>query len=237
MSFADLHNHLLWALDDGPTAAEETLVLARALVAAGFTDVAATPHAAQGGAAAHAARREEAQAMLDAAGVALRLHPGAENKLDTDFFTRLAAGDARPLGRGKYVLVEAPFQDPLPTVADLAYRIQLAGFRPVIAHPERCAEFLAHPELCAHLAEAGCALQVELGSFAGVYGKPAKKLATRLVEDGLAALAATDLHRATKGPAILRDGLAALERLVGPLGLARLLDENPRRILAGEAFE
>ena len=236
MSFVDLHNHLLWALDDGPVEAAETLTLARALVAAGFSDVAATPHAAQASAATQIARRAEAQAMIDREGIALKLHPGSENKLDPDFFDRIGKGDARPLGTGRYVLVEAPFQDPLPAVAELTYRLQLAGWMPVIAHPERCAEFIQHPERCEQLANAGCALQVEVGSFAGVYGKPAKKMATRLVDEGLAILAATDLHRATKGPAILEEGLAALTKHVGPRMVEKLLSENPRRILAGESL-
>src|SRR3954463_15629306 len=83
VSYADLHCHLLPGIDDGAKTMEETLTHARRLHAEGVRDVACTPHIKR----AHfphvridelAERRAEAQAAIERAGLAVRLHPGGE---------------------------------------------------------------------------------------------------------------------------------------------------------------
>jgi protein-tyrosine phosphatase len=236
VGFADLHNHLLWGLDDGPEEADESVALARALVKAGFTDVAATPHARPGFPAAEPAdaRRAELQQRLDAEGVPLKLHPGAENRFEPEFMEAAEAGRARALGAGRYVLVEPPFEQPLPAVLELVFRLRLKGLVPLIAHPERCAEFVGRPQRAEEVVQRGARLQIEVGSLAGVYGKAARKTCQQLLDAGLAHVASTDLHRLNKSEGILVDGLSTLRKSVGEAAFARLLDENPRRVLAGE---
>src|SRR4051794_31562167 len=109
MGRVDLHNHLLFGVDDGAVSAEETLALARELVKAGYSDVATTPHCKPDLDPAVdmiAARRAEVQALLDGAGVALKLHEGCENHLTPQFVDRCKAGNPRPLGATRSVLVE-----------------------------------------------------------------------------------------------------------------------------------
>ena len=67
-----------------------------------------------------------------------------------------------------------------------------------------------------------------------MYGKPARKLAERLLGEGLYAVGATDLHEPWSARDWLEEALAQLEKRAGATGARRLLDENPRRILAGE---
>lgn len=236
MGRVDLHCHLLWATDDGAADAEESLALCSALAGAGFSDAAPSPHAwpELPDMARNQARRAELQALLDARGVPLRLHPGAENRLDGELLERVARGDARPIGGGPWVLVEAPHRVPLANLEELCFRLQVAGLLPLLAHPERCRSFFDDKALARRLVESGCALQIEVGSLAGVYGRDARKLAATLLDKGLAAVAATDVHHLASATRILGEGLEALEAEVGAAGLARLLEENPRRILAGE---
>jgi protein-tyrosine phosphatase len=246
MAFVDLHSHLLWATDDGPVDAAESVQLCAALVEAGFSDAAATSHSwpELPGAAANAARRGELQALLQAGGVPLTLHAGAENRLDGELLERVARGDARPLGGGPWVLprvlpwvlVEAPHALPLPGIEALCFRLQIAGLRVLVAHPERCRAFQDDASLAGRLVDQGCAMQIEIGSLAGVYGRPALKLARSLLEKGLVAVAASDVHRPTSALRLLREGLPALREVAGDGGLAVLLDRNPRRMLRGDAL-
>jgi protein-tyrosine phosphatase len=67
-----------------------------------------------------------------------------------------------------------------------------------------------------------------------VYGRTPRRLAERLLDEGLYAVAATDLHRADGAQEWLDEALAALEKRAGREALERLLGANPRRILAGE---
>jgi protein-tyrosine phosphatase len=238
MSFADLHCHLLWATDDGPRDQDESLRLCELLVEHGFSDAAPTPYAwpELPSAAENAARRAELQALLEGRRIPLRLHPGAEHRLDGALLERIGQGDVRPLGPGPWVLVEAPHSLPLPGLEQLIFRLQIAGQRVLVAHPERCRAFEDDHGLARRLTEAGCALQLEIGALAGHYGRPAKKLAQRLLGDGLYSVAASDVHRPQSAEKLLTEGLPLLRKAAGDALLRTLLDDNPRRVLRGEAL-
>jgi protein-tyrosine phosphatase len=238
MPFADLHAHLLWGLDDGARDEPESLQLCRLLAEQGYSDAAATPHAGPElpDAAAADGRRAELAASLSAAAVPLRLHPGAEHRLDGDLLEQAARGAARALGRGRWVLAEAPLELPLPGMEQLCFRLQVLGLQPLLAHPERCRAFQDEPALAQRLVAAGAALQLDLCALVGAYGHAARKLAERLLGEGLYAVAASDLHRAEPSMRLFPPALAAIRRLAGEASALRLLDRNPHRVLRGEAL-
>jgi protein-tyrosine phosphatase len=236
--FVDLHCHLLWAVDDGCETPGETVAAARLLVDLGFSDAAPSPHAVKGlpsGDPARAeARRAEAEALLRAEGVPLALHKNAENRLDAEFLARAEGEGRRGVGPSqRWVLLEVPFESPVPALPDLVFRLRRMGILPLFAHPERCAEF-ERPGRAAEVVRLGGALQLNVGALAGVYGKGPRRVAERLLDEGLYAVAATDLHRADGADEWLDEALAVLEKRAGVEALDRLLAVNPRRVLAGE---
>jgi protein-tyrosine phosphatase len=113
------------------------------------------------------------------------------------------------------------------------YQLQLRGFRPVMAHPERYVVFWKDLQRLERIAEAGCALLIDLGAVAGAHGGSQKKAARQLVESGLAHAVASDAHSMID-VAASRAGLDWIRRKCGAAALTRLADENPRRILAGQ---
>jgi protein-tyrosine phosphatase len=238
MGFVDLHCHLLWAVDDGCETPDETIAAARLLVDLGFSDAAPSPHAVASlpsGDPVHAEeRRAEAEALLRAEGVPLALHRNAENRLNEEFLARAAGEGRRGVGVSqRWVLLEVPFETALPALPDLVFRLRRKGILPLFAHPERCAEF-ERPGCPEEVVRLGGALQLNVGALAGVYGKRPRRMAERLLDGGLYAVAATDLHRADGAHDWLDEALALLEKRAGGAALERLLAENPRRILAGE---
>ncbi len=237
MGFVDIHCHLLWAIDDGCRDAAESVEAARALAAAGYSDAAPTPHARSdfaAGAPECAARLGELRALLEREGVPLRLHRGSENFLDETFFDRLARGEDRCLGEARrYTLVELPFAGAVPALPDLVFRVKRRGLTPVFAHPERCAEF-GRPGRADEAVRLGAALQLDLGALLGRYGREARRAADRLLDGGLYAAAATDLHGAEGARRWVPEALRALEKRLGAEGAGRLCRENPKRMLAGE---
>jgi protein-tyrosine phosphatase len=238
MGYVDLHCHLLWALDDGCETPEETLDAARLLVALGFSDVAPSPHATSalpsGDVLRCEARLAEAEVLLLTQGVPLTLHANAENRLDEGFLARAGGAGRRGIGKtGRWVLVEAPFRGDFPALADFVVRLRGEGVLPLVAHPERCAVF-EQPGRAEEVVRLGGALQLNLGALAGVYGARQQHLAERLLDAGLYAVAATDLHAAWGAGEWLADALDALEARVGDAVAERLLAGNPRLILSGQ---
>jgi protein-tyrosine phosphatase len=113
------------------------------------------------------------------------------------------------------------------------FRLRRLGVAPLVAHPERCVEF-EKPGRAAEIVRLGAALQLNVGALAGVYGRVPRKIAERLVDEGLYAVASTDLHAPRGAEEWLPEALGVLERRAGRAAADRLLAENPRRILAGE---
>lgn len=72
--------------------------------------------------------------------------------------------------------------------------MQLKGYIPVIAHPERNREIRENPFLLYHLVEKGAASQITSGSLAGTFGKQLKAFSLRLVEANLIHFVASDAH-------------------------------------------
>jgi len=233
----DVHCHLLWGIDDGCRSPDDALAAARALAAAGFAEAAQTPHARADfpsrDAALCEARFVELAALLQREGVPLVLHRGAENFLDEGFLERVARGEPRGLGAGRYVLVELPFAGAVPRLPDLLFRIRLKGLVPVVAHPERCAEF-ERPGRAEEAVRLGGALQLDMGALLGRYGGTARKLAERLLGDRLYAAAATDLHGPVDAERWVAEALRAIEKRAGAAEAGRLCRENPGRMLRGE---
>ena len=235
----DLHNHVLFGLDDGcpnPEASEALSVAAARLGHEGFV---ATPHIRTGifdnDPDGIRRRRDETRPLVEAAGLELFL--GAEYYFDEYF---LAAGREKRLltlgERSRYVLTELP-RTRLPLRwEDVLYEVRLRGYVPVIAHPERCAGVSEDlPRVLEAFSRAGVLLQLDLGSLIGHYGRLAKKTAERLVKSGAYHVAAGDLHRPEDADKILEPAKRALRKLLGrrgaEAGLVTLVRENPRRIV------
>ncbi len=233
--FVDLHLHLIAGVDDGARTIEDSLSMARALVALGFTDAAPSPHHRQEYASAEVGLQglEAARQALAAAQIPLELHVNAEHFfLDERLLSELPA--ARKIG-GATLLVEAPYTTALPILPEIIFRLKLKGTTALIAHPERCLEFEKKGR-AAEAVRAGALLQLDIGALVGRYGKVAQKLAKTFLDEGLYAVAATDLHSPVNAEVWVGEAIAALGKGWGKATVERLLGSNPLALLRGQAL-
>jgi protein-tyrosine phosphatase len=236
--YVDLHCHLLPGVDDGARSPEDALEMARALVDLGFSAVAPSPHARPEYATAEVCtqRLQALEAALASAGVALRLYSNAEHALILDgFLEGLGTPATRPINSGRYVLVEAPYRAPVPALPDLVFRMMRRGVTPLFAHPERCQEF-ERPGRAEEVVRLGGRLQLDLGALVNRYGPAARRLAREFLDQGLYAVAATDLHGPVDARQWVGKALGELQARAGAAAVQTLLAEHPERILQGEAL-
>lgn len=237
----DLHNHILPGLDDGAANLEESLEIARQFVSEGVTQVAATPHRnieKDEGITAQAARAKVrgVQAALDQAEVPLRLLPGSELLLIPQSASLLQNGTVACLGDSKTVLVELHLTSATPPLymEEALFDLQLAGYQPVLAHPERYPFVQRNHQALDDLAARGVVLQLTAPGLLGDYGVSCRRTAERLLRGGLYAVAASDRHH----PGPDRSLLATYDRishLVGADQGTLLLVTNPGKLLRDEA--
>lgn len=228
----DLHNHILPGIDDGAPDVLTSTQMLTGLARLGFAGAFATPHVM---AEVHpntpdtincaAARLNQA---LGGAYRQLLRGASAEYMLDERFGALLSAGDSSPLLPlpGRRLLVEWSLAGEPLGLADALAAVAEAGYRPVIAHPERYRYWHARPERYRELVERGCELQVNLLSLVGRYGGGAQRAGLRLLDEGLAAFAATDAHGVRDVDAlegVLRDRSAAAALRAAPLRNAELV--------------
>ena len=233
----DLHCHILPAVDDGSSSLEMSLEMGQRFVEAGFTVLAPSPHygTGPGGDVTISIAEEKRHELRDhfhRAGIDLEILPNAEHHVSPLLFDRIAEGDVVPIGGNtKWLLVELPWS-PLANPEEILFRLQMSGHRLLLAHPERYSYL--EVDTVERLVGRGVKLQLELGSFVGVYGRRAKQRARHFADKGWSHVIATDLHRPETW---IQDALKVVEKRYGKAGLKNALEENPRAILSNIELE
>ena len=159
--------------------------------------------------------------------------PGAE--LAVDWIARLNEADLRRLtlaGSGRYILVETPYYGWPVELVERLLGLRLAGFTPVLAHPERNAVVQQSPSLLAPLVDGGTIVQVTAASLDGRLGTLCRRTAFHLLAEGLVHVIASDAHMPDVRTAGMRSAADALE----DVALAEwLMSEVPRALVAGSS--
>jgi len=234
----DIHSHILPGIDDGARDLSVSLAMARLAVAQGVTVQACTPHILPGmyDNRGEAIRRAVAalQGALDEAGIGLRLVAGADVHLVPGLVEGLQSGRVLALADSRYVLVEPPERLAPPRMADQFFGLMLAGYHPILTHPERLGWVSSHYELIEQLTQAGVWMQVTAGSLTGGFGRRAQYWAERLLEEGRVHVLASDAHDTERRPPDLLQGREAAARRVGEDEATHMVVTRPMCILAND---
>ncbi len=233
----DIHIHILPNFDDGPADMEASVGMGLIAAAEGFTGIISTSHgdeAALEGREMMESRLDEVKRAWSNAGLSIRLELGVEIYLRPGTLDQLKFGHLWPLAGSRYVLVELPYQ-PWPVYADdTLFALQVAGYSPILAHPERYSAIQSDPNKMFALAERGILAQVTAGALVGDQGSALKKCADTLLRHNLVQFIATDAHSTSRRSPRIIEALKYAESVLG-LDLARrLVEDNPARILSHE---
>ena len=215
----DVHCHILPGIDDGAADYSVSLTMAQAFAAQGVSVVACTPHILPG--LYHntgpdiRVRVDELQRLLDEYGIPLQLVTGADVHITPDFVAGLRSGRLLSISDLRYVLVEPPHHTAPPQLEEFFFNLLVAGYVPVLTHPERLSWVPARYGVIKRLAEQGVWMQVTAGSLAGAFGRGPLYWAERMLGEGFVHVLATDAHDAEHRPPDLDRGRALAEKRVG----------------------
>lgn len=232
----DLHSHILPGIDDGSKSLEMSLAMARLAVEDGITTMACTPHIYPGlymnSTAGIIAARDALQTSLDECGMPLILTTGADLHLVPGLLNRLREGTVPCLHNTRYLLLEPSHHVAPPQFAESVLQLVVAGYVPIITHPERLTWVEDNYRVFVDLVRQGAWMQVTAGALTGLFGPRAKYWGERFLGDGLTHLLATDAHSSGRRVPILSEAKAVAERLLGPREAQLLVEGRPSAILS-----
>ena len=219
-SFADIHQHVLWGLDDGPQSPEQMRALLAQDVRGGVSLVFATAHAYPAtrpfDMALYRERLEEANDFCKAQGWDLRALPGCEIHYCDSVPDLLAAGRLPALGETRYVLIEFEPDAPLSRIGEAANSLYRAGYQPVIAHVERYRCMALAPRRAMEARERyGVLFQMNCHTVLRPVSVWQKWFARRMLGAQAIDVIATDAHDTVLRPAQLREAYQAIAREYG----------------------
>ena len=148
---------------------------------------------------------------------------------------RLKEGNVPSYGGGPAFLFEVNPQLMPAGLENELFQLRLAGRLPVMAHPERYVSVQRDVTVAERLGR-HAVMMIDLGALDGAHGRTEMKTARKLVLEGLAHAAASDIHR-PEDQTTVAAGMAWIRKQLGPRGLEDMLAENPRRLLSGEMPE
>jgi tyrosine-protein phosphatase YwqE len=194
----DIHSHILPGIDDGSPDVDSSIQLVKGIYNLGIRKTVATPHVIADmfrntPATIHAALGTLQQAVAKE-GIDIEITAAAEYMLD-DYFLKLLRSQTKLLTiHNNIVLTEQSYATPTSNLNEIAFELITAGYRPIMAHPERYAFYQGKFDEFQRLKDMGFLLQVNLLSLTGYYGKAVTKAAKYIFDNELADLVGTDLH-------------------------------------------
>lgn len=236
----DLHIHILPGIDDGAKSLEEGLEMARIAAQSGVRAVAATSH----GDFSHLEpgkylklynqKIKEFRQSLAQYQIPLTVYCGMELMVNDSLMEQAKIRPLPGINGSRYLLTEFLFDVSAGLALSSLKELQSAGYKIILAHPERYDFAKTRPQLLEKFLREGIIFQINKGSILGNFGKRASRTADWLLGQGMAGLVASDAHDTVLRTPDLEEVGRVLEVYYGSDASYILLERNPRRILEGK---
>jgi len=193
----DIHSHLLPGIDDGATDISNTIKLLEGMHKIGFTKCILTPHTLpeiwentsdgikETFHSTKSSLEEPLQKMLH--------HAASEYMINEAFLERLHSEPLLTI-KDNIVLIEMSYMNPPLALKEIIFEIQLKGYQPLLAHPERYLFYHRNTKMYTTLKELDVKFQMNLLSSVGYYGSSVAKVADFLLKENMIDFVGTDVH-------------------------------------------
>ncbi len=192
----DMHCHILPGVDDGFQTTELAVEALQLLERQGVRKMILTPHFMKeypGNVKASIIEKFKTFKTQVAESVHIELHLAAEHMLDARFLEHFKDGFLTLDEGGSHVLCETSYLMYERNNSEMLYEIMLAGYQPVIAHPERY--HYASKGQYERWKEKGYLFQLNILSLAGAYGHSAMVKSHNMLNKGMYDFVGSDMHR------------------------------------------
>tara|TARA_Y100000588_G_C14164830_1_gene886456 strand:- start:318 stop:1118 length:801 start_codon:yes stop_codon:yes gene_type:complete len=235
MHLIDMHSHVLHRIDDGSASLETSKKIIDDAVNAGWKTMFATSHFIAHDNSYRVSdlheRLIELNKYIRDNSYDFEIILGHEILLDHNLLNHLEEGKALTLGGSRYLLIEFPMYD-IPVYTDhILHELKVAGYIPIIAHPERNMRIIEDPNRLFDMLEKGAFAQLNLKSLTGKFGKSAQNTAEILLKHNMYHFVGSDVHRPTNDKMFMGREINKLKELTCGRGFDELIYGNPYAVL------
>lgn len=196
-NFVDIHSHLIPGIDDGSKTIEDSINLINELEKIGFKEFITTPHVLPFVWNNTKSIIQEGEVKVNDTFKSLNKHvhlkAAAEYMLDSSLLENIKNEKLLTL-KDNYLLIEMSYLNPPIQLMEYIYSIQVEGYTPILAHPERYLFYHQNFENYLTLKNSGCLFQLNLLSTVGYYGNHVAVICDKLLKKGLIDFVGSDVH-------------------------------------------
>jgi len=192
-----MHSHFIPKIDDGSKSVENSVEMIRHFYNQGYKKVITTPHI-MGDFYRNTPENilgglELVKAQLKTDGIPIQMEAAAEYYIDYEFEQKIEKEKLLTLG-DNFVLVEVSYINKPENLDRVLFKLQTAGYKVILAHPERYPFWFGNIEQFELLNNKGVFLQLNINSLTGYYSPETKKTAELLIDKQLIRFLGSDCH-------------------------------------------
>ena len=191
----DIHSHFIPGIDDGSPDMETTISLIKEMQGLGFKRVITTPHVMsdfyKNTSDIILKGLTDIRSELKVQNINMEIEAAAEYYIDYDFEQKIGKEKFLTFG-DNYILVELSFMEAPKNLFDIIFKLQLEGYKVVLAHPERYAFFSMDDY--EELVNRGVLLQINWLSIIGYYSPQIEQKTKDLIAADMVSFIGSDCH-------------------------------------------
>ena len=191
----DLHSHLIPGIDDGAEDLATSIEIIKILQKLGFKKLITTPHVMsdfyKNTSDIILKGVKNLRQELKSQNINIQIHAAAEYYIDYEFEQKIGKENFLVFG-DNYILIELSFIEAPKSLNDIIFKLQLEGYKIILAHPERYLYFGDNDYLS--LIRRGVFFQLNLLSLIDYYSPRVRKRAEDLIQKEMISFIGSDCH-------------------------------------------
>ena len=235
----DVHNHILFGIDDGAKTLEDSIEIIKEAYKVGYKELILTPHFIEKSEyncnnLGKITRFRSLQEYVKDFGIPVKLYLGNEVHIHDNIIENIEEGNIMTLNASKYLLLELPFRNRNYKVEEIIFELTRHDITPVIAHVERY-RYMTEYDV-SKMIELGCLIQGNALSLIGKYGREAEENLKKYLKMNLIHVLASDAHN-TKAFKELKDIKKVVKKIVKNDDMVEdLFKLNPKKMIEDETI-
>lgn len=239
--FTDLHNHVIFSIDDGAENLDNSMLMVEQAAECNVHTIVATPHITDLTDDLIVKRikkhYEELKNAISKRKIPVDLVLASELIYSDQIFDWLKKSWVTFNSNRKYFLFELPLFDLPNGVGDFIFQVKLKGFEPILAHPERYIYLHKKIDQLIQWRQQGCLMQMNAGSLTGQFGNEVLSITKKFLAANFFTFVASDAHDVdSRSFKVLPKAFEIVSDLVSQEIADDLFKTNPHKAVKGESI-